>query len=100
MQDWLDINRYLSLSDPLEKRIFLKFLIAEGIAHEFISNVDRDRIEDSIKITNLNDIIVCSFQWRATPQGYEYWSRLDKKWYEYFEPFKKRSKDEWNLKNI
>jgi hypothetical protein len=54
-----------------------KFLAEEGSLTKFIDNYE----SQTPSLLNANfvimSIIVCGFEWRITPEGYEYWSRLN-----------------------
>lgn len=68
---------------PNYKRLFFSFLKKKNVFHEFEYYCNRDtffkrRIFDDVKL--VNTFVSCSFIWRNTREGYDFWKKIDEDW--------------------
>lgn len=67
-------------------RIFLIFLKKNRCYNSFAWNfcngtrVNKKDLERFLEDYNITDLIDCTFTWRQTEQGYDYWQEIDDKW--------------------
>ena len=71
---------------PTIKQRFFKFLKENNAYGIYMLNLKKHKIKNSkVKSFFMNcyykDVIAESFNWKETPQGFDYWSRLDNEWW-------------------
>lgn len=76
------------------KELFIKFLKKHGALRKFKANLkDRKNITIDYYCNIDNDpTIGGGFTWKITPEGYNYWSNLDRLWEKYKEKSAKKTK--------
>lgn len=81
---------HMKKNDPHTKkvlRLFKWFLKCHGIVDQYKSNLSRDIrndlwSEDTVKIDFAEDLVLDAFGWNCSPEGWDYWSAINKKWVE------------------
>lgn len=65
----------------LRGRLFLNFLNEHKALENFMNNIKRDsNMTLYLMPSYYYDIIDLSFTWSNTPQGHDYWKKINKKW--------------------
>jgi len=60
------------------------FLDANQCRAKFDSNLNpRYTLKDIVEF-DVPSLITFAFNWTTTPEGYDYWRDLDRKWYEFY----------------
>ena len=78
-------NATLKNMIPTFKQRFFKFLKENNAYEIYMLNLKKRKVKNSeIKSFFMNcyykDVIAESFNWKGTPQGFDYWFQLNEKW--------------------
>ena len=81
-------------------KIFYRFLKEYGLFSSWFHNIkdvpktlyyiDCNDYDDYIEYTKAKEIIVCSFYFSKTKEGYHFWIDINNKWVEYYNKYKKK----------
>ena len=66
--------------NPVILRIFLRFLMDNGIYLSFINNTSKRWLNRDKPMYISEDIFSCSFIWHVTKEGHPFWYSIDTKW--------------------
>jgi hypothetical protein len=84
--DWVDEEKS-EVSDFEGCEDFYNFLIDNNILDEYIYNFNKYKLDNKLDLKvffdnyNKRDYLLKSFLWKLTKEGYEFWEKINIKWY-------------------
>lgn len=67
------------------KENFCRILKENNCLEEYLENFDEEFVKKTFKIRDhdIINLIILSFRWNETKQGFPYWCNVDGNWFEY-----------------
>jgi len=82
--DWMDEDESDIPYEFNDNEKFYNFLVDNKVLDQFIYNFDNYKLKEmnysELLHRNKNDYILWAFAWAETPEGHDFWSKLNYKW--------------------